>query len=180
VPGRNFISLSVLLCLTVAVCAQTEKIVAVRMLDGKTGHPIETANLLVRVDRQETVHADWALANDEDKSEPSRKEEKAGKHRTEDKTATEPSEEKTVSLKLPPGAAIVSIHATYDGAMKTYVNCDSAKDKQAVDRWYKIAEILATGVEAPNGCGKAKAAAKPGEFVFYVRQQNWHEQWKDE
>jgi hypothetical protein len=38
---------------------------------------------------------------------------------------------------------------------------------------------------APDGCGtakqaaKVKATAKPGEFVFFVRKKNWHEENSD-
>jgi hypothetical protein len=64
--------------------------------------------------------------------------------------------------------------------MTVYVNCDSAKDKDSpVPRWYALSDILASGVAAPNGCSKRTALAQPGEFVFYVRKQNWQEQMKD-
>jgi hypothetical protein len=73
--------------------------------------------------------------------------------------------------------------------MRLYVNCDSVAGKaDPADQWYSISEILASGVVASNGCVKPKdaakpkeaaritAAAKPGEFVFFVRKENvWEE-----
>jgi hypothetical protein len=71
---------------------------------------------------------------------------------------------------------MVLIRATYDSAMVTYANCDSAKEKQnPVPHWYDVSTILTSGVVAPNGCSKMTETAKPGEFVFFVRKENWRE-----
>jgi hypothetical protein len=141
-----------------SLCAQTQNTITVRILDAKTGHLVENSNLLVRADHQEAVHADWARQK----------------------------EDGTAELKLPPEAVLLSIHATYDSSMETYVNCDSANEKRnPADRWYKVSEILASGLVAPNACGnpqeaaKIKVIAKPGEFVFFVRKANWREQMQD-
>ena len=161
--------LTLLVCMAALgglLCAQAGKTITVRMLDGKTGKLIETSTFLVRVDHEPTVHADWVA----------------------------PNEDGTGKLTLPRIASLLSIQATYDSSMMIYVNCDTAgEDANTVDRWYSIAEILTLGVAAPNGCVKpAEAAklklltklkpvakpasvAKPGEFVFYVRKQNWRE-----
>jgi hypothetical protein len=118
------------------------------MHDAKTGHLIRTSYFLVRVDQQQTVHADWARLK----------------------------EDGAAQLTVPRTAGLLSLRATYDNAMETYVNCDSAGDKPVpVDRWYKVSEILASGVVAPNACSKLKELAKPGEFVFFVRKINWRE-----
>jgi hypothetical protein len=147
------------------LCAQTGKTITVRMLDGKTGKLITASNFLVRVDHEPTVHADWVVQN----------------------------EDGTGKLTLPRSASLLSIQATYQSSMAIYVNCDSASEKEnPVGRWYSIAEILSLGVTAPNGCVKpaedAKLkplaiptpAAKPGEFVFFVRKQNWREQMQED
>ena len=45
--------------------AQSEKTITIRMLDGKTGKPIEASGFLVRVDHEQTVHADWVVQNED-------------------------------------------------------------------------------------------------------------------
>jgi hypothetical protein len=153
------------------LCAQTGKTITVRMLDGKTGKLIIASNFLVRVDHEPTVHADWVVQN----------------------------EDGTGKLTLPKIASLLSIQATYDSSMMIYVNCDTAgEDANPAGLWYSIAEILTSGVAAPNNCVKpAEAAklkvlnklkpvakpapvAKPGEFVFYVRKQNWREHMRED
>ena len=158
---RTHPALSLLFCLAAfcgPLCAQTEKTITIRMLDSKTGILIATSDFLVRINHQETVHADWVR----------KKEDGTGK------------------LTLPPEAAVLTIQGTYESSMQIYVNCDSATEKvNPIDRWYAVSEILTSGVVAPNGCGKPRDAAKlkpvahPGEFVFFVRKQNWREQAQD-
>jgi hypothetical protein len=146
-----------------SLCAQTGKTITVRMLDSKTGNLIATSDFLVRVDHEKTAHGNWVEKNEDG----------AGK------------------LTVPDGATVLSIRATYDSNTLVYVNCDTDKDRgsseqaPAVDRWYKISDILTLGVVAPNGCGGKKVAdklqviAKPGEFVFFVRKLNAREQFLD-
>ena len=137
--------------------AQSEKTITVRMLDGKTGRLIEASGFQVRVDHEQTFHANWVVQ----------------------------SEDGTGKLIVPKGASLLSIRGTYDNSMQVYVNCDSATEKEnPVDRWYAISEILTSGVVAPNACGKPidaaklKPVAKPGEFVFLVRRMTSREQWR--
>ena len=121
--------LNLLLCMT-ACCgslyAQTEKTITLRMLDGKSGKLIATSNFLVRIDHQQTVHGNWVVKN----------------------------EDGTGKLTVPGDAALLSVHATYDSAIYVYANCDANKDigssvrGPALDRWYEISDILATGVMA--------------------------------
>ncbi len=155
-----------LLCLA-ALCgsarAQTGQTITIRMLDGKTGVPIATSNFLVRINHLEPVHGNWVKQN----------------------------EDGTGRLTLPAGAEEVSIHATYDSAMLTYINCDADKNRGSADHapsgdhWYTVANILTSGVVAPNGCvgkkipEKLQVIAKPGEFVFFVRQLNAREQYRE-
>ncbi len=56
-------------------------------------------------------------------------------------------------------------------SMETYINCDIAKetDKER-DIWYPIAQILQSGLVAPNECSQTHYTAKPGEFVFFVQE----------
>lgn len=152
----------ILLCMAAccgSMCAQTQKTITIRMLDGKTHKLVAASGYLVRVDHARTVHADWVA----------------------------PNEDGTGKLTVPRDATVLSMQGTYDHSMQTYVNCDSAADKaNPDDRWYAVSDILATGVAAPNGCekpndtAKFKAAVKPGEFVFFVRKPSWREQIRED
>jgi len=143
-----------------SLCAQTERIVTIRMLNSKTGNLIATSDFLVRIDHGQTAHGNWVVKN----------------------------EDGTGKLTVPDSATVLSIRATYDSNTLTYANCDADKDlgssdrAPGLDRWYKIADIVASGVVAPNGCGgkkvveKFQVVAKPGEFVFFVRKMSAREQ----
>ncbi|MGD0095816.1 MAG: hypothetical protein ABSB60_04935 [Terracidiphilus sp.] len=160
-PRRNLWGLILLLSMA-ALCgsllAQTEKTITIRMLDGKTGKPMPVSGYVVRVDHDPTVHADWVM----------------------------PGGDGSAKLTVPANAKVLSVQGTYDASMQLYFNCDSANGKQdPVERWYAISDILATGVVAPNGCGRAsnaakiKPTAKPGEFVFMVRKMTMAEEWRN-
>lgn len=134
--------------LCVSLHAQTGKTITIRLLDGKTGQPIAPSNFLVRIDRHEAVHNEWLRMSDDG----------------------------TAVVTAPADASFLSLQATYDLSMEIYVNCDAAKEKvKDTLHWYAIADILKTGVTAPNQCGKADAKAKPGEFVFFVRMRRWRD-----
>jgi hypothetical protein len=164
--ARQTRALQLLLCMAAfcgALCAQTGKTITLRMIDGKSGRLIATTNFLVRIDHLETVHANWVTMN----------------------------EDGTGKLALPGDASLLSIHASYDNAISTYVNCDSNKDSKAStqgyvsDRWYSVSDILTKGIVAPNDCigkkvpEKLQLFAKPGEFVFFVRQMTKREEYQD-
>jgi hypothetical protein len=141
-----------------SLCAQTAKTITIRMMDSKTGHLLKATNYQVRIDHEKAVHVDWAS----------------------------PNEDGTAELKLPPAAALLSLHGTFDSAMQVYVNCDTVKDKDLpTEHWYEVPTILTYGLVAPSGCGnsslvkKQKEKLKPGEFVFFVRKSNWREQLQD-
>ncbi len=155
-----------LLCLFAScglLVAQEETTITLRMLDGKTGTLIATSSFLVRVNHEEDIHGNWVKQN----------------------------EDGTGRLTLPHYANELSIHATYESAMSTYINCDSDKERPSaehatgVDHWYSVQSILTSGVVAPNNCAGKKiperlqVVAKPGEFVFFVRPMNAREQIKD-
>lgn len=136
----------------IALCAslhaQTANIIHIRLLDGKTGLPVKPSNFLVRVDHNETVHTDWVHINDDG----------------------------TVLVTVPASAQEISVKATYDKSMETYINCDAAKENDKERNiWYPIPAILQTGTVAPNECSKTNYKAKPGEFIFFVKKRSWHD-----
>jgi hypothetical protein len=129
--------------------AQSGKPITIRILDSRTGNLITPTGILIRVDHQQTDHADWV----------------------------QPNEDGSGKLTLQQDASMLTAHATYDQTMLIYVNCDSTKDRpRPVDHWYAISDILKSGVVAPNDCSRRTVQAKPGEFVFFVRRVNWREQ----
>ncbi len=152
---RTYCILALFACVaafSIPLRAQAVKTITLKMLDGRTGKPVATTGFMVRVNHEETVHANWVVQN-------------------EDGTGT---------LTLPADAAVFTIQGAYDSSMEVYVNCDTVGGKaKAIDQWYAVSDILNAGVVAPNGCGKQKAATKPGEFVFYVRRQSWRELMKE-
>jgi hypothetical protein len=132
--------------------AQALKTIKIKILDARTARPFTPSNFLVRINHQETVHADWVRINDDG----------------------------SAKLTVPEDAVDVSIQATYDSATEFYVNCDSAREKRnPVQHWYAVSTILAEGIVAPNGCGKMTETPHPGEFVFFARKENWREQMRD-
>jgi hypothetical protein len=153
---RRSLSLLLLLVSITAVSGYSQapatKTITIRMLDAKTGQMIPTSDFLIRIDHQQDQHGNWVKQNEDG----------SGK------------------LTLPANAMIVAVESKYDSSTTLYVNCDSVRDKpEPVIHWYSLSDILASGVAAPNECSKHTAVAKPGEFVFFVRQRNWREQYKD-
>lgn len=153
---RRTLGILTLLLSMAALCgslpAQTGKTITVRVLDSRTGELIATPDYLVRINHEETVHANWVTKNEDG----------SGK------------------LMVPENATVVAVQARFDMGMSIFLNCDAAKDGQnPVARWYTVSDILTAGVAAPNGCGKRTAVAKPGEFVFFVRKQSWREKMKE-
>ena len=152
---RIFSVLLLLFCLAAvsgSVYAQTEKTITIRLLDSRNGNLIASSDFLIRINHEDTVHPDWVRQN----------------------------EDGTGKLTVPQNASVLAAQARYSIGLDIYVNCDSTKDKEIqVARWYAVSDILTSGVAAPNGCSKQTALAKPGEFVFFVRKQNWREQAQD-
>ncbi len=153
---RNLRVTLLILCaafLVPAVHAQTARTITIRMLDSKTARPIVPTNFLVRINHQQTIHANWITQN----------------------------ENRTATLTVPADATVISIQATYDSAMQIFVSCDSIEDKQNPQaQWYPVSTILASGVVAPNGCSKMKETAQPGEFIFFVRRANFRERTQED
>ncbi len=129
--------------------AQSQNIVHIRILDGKTGLSVDASNFLVRVDHHQTIHNEWVRIDDDG----------------------------TVTVTLPANVKEIAVKATYDLSLQTYIDCDIAKENDNErDVWYPVSAILQTGVVARNECGKTNYTAKPGEFIFFVRKRNWREQ----
>lgn len=149
--------------LMAAVCgyvqAQDTKKITIRILDSKTGHPIQPTGYLIRVDHQTIIHADWVKQN----------------------------EDATGVLSIPADASVVSIHTSYDNSMEIYINCNVDKQKDVPGEiWYSVPDVLTSGIVTPDNCIKAKNVAKikmpdpkPGEIVLFVRPKNWREQEMD-
>jgi hypothetical protein len=145
-------TLAKLACVTtfcVSLQAQTVNTISIRLLDGKTGLPIAPSNILPKVDHHDTEHNVWVHINDDG----------------------------TLIVTVPADAKELSVKATYNGSMDTFINCDAAKESDRErDIWYPISDILTSGVVAPNQCSKTNYTAKPGEFVFFVRKRDWRDQ----
>jgi hypothetical protein len=144
-------TLTRLACVTVfclSVHAQTVNTISIRLLDGKTGLPITPSNILPKVDHHDTVRNEWVRMDDDG----------------------------TMRVMVPADAKELSLKATYNQSMDTYVNCDVAKESDRErDIWYPISDILKSGVVAPNQCSKTDYTAKPGEFIFFVRKRDWRD-----
>jgi len=161
-PRTAFRSLLFLLCaiaLCVSASAQTATTITIRLLDGKTGKLIVASNFLVRIDHDQTVHANWVTQNDDGSNK----------------------------LTLPKNATLLTFQATYDSAEQIYISCDASAEKNKVgDHWYDVATILSTGIAAPDECvkprevAKFKIVVKPGELVFFVRRRTLIEQARED
>jgi len=128
--------------------AQTDNTIQILLRDGKTGLPVTASNYLVRINHDKTVHNEWVHIADDG----------------------------TVTVTLPEDAKEISIKATYNMSMDTYINCDAAKesDKER-EIWYSVADILKTGIVAPNECSKTSYKPQPGQFTFFARKRSWHD-----
>lgn len=133
--------------------AQSPRTITILMLDGKTGKPVIPDNYMIRLDHLNALHNQSLRVNDDGSG----------------------------ALNVPGSASFLSVQGTYRGSMEIYVNCDAGMEKDTSTlHWYPIADIMSAGVVAPNECYKGKYAnpsitAKPGQFVFFVREANWRE-----
>ena len=144
-----------MMALCASLFAQDTKTITVRILDGRTGHPIAPTGFQVRIDHLKAIHGDWVKQNEDGSGE----------------------------VSLPLDASAVTMHFSYDSNMTVYVNCDAVNKKDMIgDLWYSVLDILDKGIIAPNDCVTPKHASKvkmpelkPGELVYFVRPKNWHE-----
>ncbi len=140
------------------VHAQTGATITIRMFDARTAHPIMPSNLLIRLDHNDDIHSETLHIDDQGMG----------------------------TVTVPAGAKFFSVQGTYDNGMEIYINCDSGMEKNlAALHWYPVAQILSTGVIAPNECYKGKyerdprVPLKPGEFDFFVRKTSVKDQLMD-
>lgn len=147
-PIRALAGLACVVALCAALHAQTANVIHIRLLDGKTGLPVRADNFMVRIDHHDTAHNEWVKINDDG----------------------------TVTATLPADAKELSVKATYNMDMETYINCDAAKENDKERNiWYPIDVIMKSGMVAPNECSKTNYTAKPGEFIFFVKKRSWRD-----
>ncbi len=143
---RAFVTVLCAAALGIGLHAQDPNTIHIRLLDGKTGQPVQADNYLVRVDGDETIHNEWVHIGDDG----------------------------SVVVTLPADAQKIAVKATYNMDMDIYINCAIAKESdKRRDVWYSISKILKSGLVAPNECSVTHYTAKPGEFVFFVRKRSW-------
>ena len=139
-----------------AICtassAQTNRTIKIRMLNSKTGQPITTSEIEVRIRTSSSSAGATGVAP----------------------IYVRPKEEKAV---FPISVSDIRVYAR-DGVWG-YVNCDSVKDRSLTEHWYSISEIIASGIAAPNRCNKRTVNAQPGEFVFFVRPMTSWEKFRE-
>ena len=134
--------------------AQADRTITVRMMDSKTGQPITTSEIEVRI----RVPATSSQAN----GVPP--------------VYVRPNKNGVGSATSPTNASDIRVYASYGAANWGFVNCDSVQDRgSSKEHWYSISEILTTGIAAPNFCDKRKITVNPGEFVFFVRPMTFWE-----
>ncbi|HTW81189.1 MAG TPA: hypothetical protein VME23_16690 [Terracidiphilus sp.] len=152
--GPGCVSLLILAAAASSLPAQTGPTISIRILDGRTGEPVKPSNLLIRVDHKDDLQNTGLTLNG-------------------DQPAT---------AVLPADAKLLSVQGTYNASIDIFLSCDSNEGRtQGPLQWYSIADIIKTGVIAPDQCYKGRYAknlhvtAKPGEFVFFVRTHGWRD-----
>jgi hypothetical protein len=118
--------------------------VFIRILDSKTGNPIAVSEFQVFIKNPVRGTNEYIRPNSNGVGE----------------------------LNINDESDVIHIYVANGGL--AYVSCDCVKDHPVVEsvyysHWYSVAEILRTGIVAPNRCHRKKAVAKPGEIVFFVR-----------
>ena len=151
---RAFLAIALAAGLLGLLHAQSGQTISILMLDGKTGKPLVPNNYIVRFNHLDAFHNEALQLNDDG----------LGK------------------VVVPANATVISVQGTFHNSLDIYINCDAGMEKNTSTlHWYPISEILNSGVAAANGCFKGKYAeathvtAKPGEFIFFVRETNWRE-----
>jgi hypothetical protein len=155
-------SLAAITAFSLSASAQQDKpaakpaarIITIVMADGKTGKTLTPDNFVIRFNHLNAIRNETLVLDDDG----------SGK------------------VKVPANATLISVQGTYHNSIDLYVNCDAGMEKDTSTlHWYSIADIVSTGVAAPNECYKGKYAKSaaippvPGEFIFYVREIGWHD-----
>lgn len=144
------------LCATLAAqnTPPAQKIITIIMVNGKSGKTMIPDNFVIRFNHLNAIRNETLTLNDDG----------------------------TGKVKVPADATYLSVQGTYESSTNLYVNCDAGMEKDASTlHWYSVADILSSGVSAPNECYKGKYAKSaaipmaPGEFIFYVREISWRD-----
>jgi hypothetical protein len=139
--------------------AQTDRRITIRMLDSKTGEPITGSEFQISLHGLPDLSKISGL----------------------DPYWMEGGERHGI-LEIPfePGAVSVAVHSSYGPGNWSYVNCDCVKERGPYrEHWYLIADILKSGIVAPNHCNRRKGIAKPGDFVLFVRPITFWEKMRE-
>lgn len=137
--------------------AQSPRSITIKMLNSKTGRTISTSEFQIWIG--ESV-ADARTGRNPDQW-------------------VKPTKDGTGEATFTSDAGVITVHAK-DPSSWGYVNCDAVKPfGWRGEQWYSIAQIVRSGIAAPNHCNRRKAIAKPGEFVFFVREQNLWERMRE-
>ena len=155
---RAVASLAAFAAFSLSVNAQQAKpparIITIVMADGKTGKTLIPNNFVIRFNHLNAIRNETLVVDDD------------GSGR----------------VKVLANATLISVQGTYHNSIDLYVNCDAGMERDTSTlHWYPIADIVNTGVAAPNECYKGKYAKTaaippvPGEFIFYVREIGWHD-----
>lgn len=131
-----------------------QKVITIIMVNGKSGKTMIPDNFVIRFNHLNAIRNETLTLNDDG----------------------------TGKVKLPADATYLSVQGTYQSSTDLYVSCDAGMEKDpSTLHWYSVADILSSGVSAPNECYKGKYAKSaaipkaPGEFIFYVREISWHD-----
>lgn len=135
-----------------------QRSITIRMIDGKTGKQLTPDNYVIRLNHLNSVRNELLRLGDDGVG----------------------------ALSVPAGSTYLAVQGTYHTSLDIYINCDAGMERDTSTlHWYSIADILSTGVAAPNECYKGKYAeathitARPGEFIFYVREIGWRDTHSD-
>jgi hypothetical protein len=85
-----------------------------------------------------------------------------------------------LDIPFDPSGVSIAVRSSYGPGQWSYVNCDSVKNRGPNRvHWYGVAQILNSGITAPNACSKRQAVARPGELVFFVRPMTFWEKMRE-
>jgi hypothetical protein len=154
--GRALACLVAFAAFSLSINAQqakpAEPIITIIMANGKTGKTIIPDNFVIRFNHLNAIRNETLLLNDDGSG----------------------------TVKVPAGATFIAVQGSYHNSVDLYMNCDAGMEKDtSTIHWYSIADIISTGIAAPNECYKGKYAKTaaipvlPGEFIFYVREIGW-------
>jgi hypothetical protein len=153
-----FGSLTTLLCSTLFAHSQSNRVINIQMLDSKTGQPITSTEIEVRMRRDPAAPQTLGISP----------------------AYVRVDQDGWANATLPTDASEITVFATYGKARWSYISCDGAKDQGSYrEHWYSISRIIASGIAAPNGCTKRAVTAQPGEFFIFVRPMNFWEKMKE-